>query len=337
MRLPDRKRVCKFKNQRDKGIKVTTFKIGHYTDTTQITGCTVILCPPQTVASCYIPGSAPGSRELALLAPERKIEHVHAVLLTGGSAFGLHAAAGVMQYLEEQKTGYETLYGRIPLVPAAVVYDLNIGSPTGRPLAVNGYEACLKTGESSDQEGSVGAGTGATVGKWAGLDSCLKGGLGIAEVFHEKVQVRALAVVNAVGDIQDEGGNIIAGAHDGKGNFLAAAQPEQRWQAAKSQLLANTVLCVIMTNARLNKIQAYNLARRGQNGLARAVVPATTGYDGDVIFALAAGDKAADIERLGAMAELAVQRSIMRAVRKASGLGGIPSVSDFNKNKEPVE
>ena len=169
------------------------FKVGHYTDKQNITGCTVILCPPNTIASCYISGSAPGSRETALLDPVRKINEVHALLITGGSAFGLGATQGIMNYLEERSRGYTTGFGVVPIVPAAVIYDLNIGNPKIRPEIDNAYQACLEAKDDFRDEGSIGAGTGATVGKWAGISGGMKGGLGLASAELHGAWITALA------------------------------------------------------------------------------------------------------------------------------------------------
>lgn len=305
------------------------FKIGHYTDIENITGCSVILCPADTVASCYLSGSSPGSREIALLAPEKKINTINALLLTGGSAFGLNAAAGVMKYLEEKNIGYQTGCGVIPLVPAAVIYDLYIGDAKVRPVAENAYNACQEASENFDQQGSVGAGTGATVGKWAGIDTSMKGGLGIATLNFGKIFVRVVSVVNAVGDVVDEKGQIVAGALDKKGNFLAQEGYSQRWNLPKVGFAENTVLCAILTNAKLTKLEAYILSKRAQSGLARAIIPAATSYDGDVIFTLASGRAKGETEVLYEVATEAVRQSILSAIRQAESLGDYPALQDL--------
>jgi len=191
-----------------------TFKIGHYSDHKHVTGCTVIICPENNVASCYISGSAPGSREVSLLAPERKIMSISAILLTGGSAFGLGAAEGVMNFLEKKQLGYQTPYGNIPIVPAAVIYDLNIGNKSVRPTAENAGYACKNAASSFEDQGSIGAGTGATVGKWSGIENAMKGGLGIAESRTDSTWIRCVSIVNAVGDILNQNGEIVAGSYD---------------------------------------------------------------------------------------------------------------------------
>lgn len=308
---------------------ITTFKIGHYTDTKNITGCTVILCPPDTVASCHIAGSAPGSRELALLDPARKINAIHALFLTGGSAFGLNAAAGVVQYLEENNIGYETHFGVVPIVPAAVIYDLNIGNGNVRPTAENAYEACQKAVNDFDLQGSVGAGTGATVGKWSGIPNGMKGGLGLVKLTYKDIFVQAVSIVNSVGDVINENGNIVAGASDQKGNFFAEGDPEKRWNPPEVGFAENTVLSAVLTNTKLTKQETNTLARRAQNGLARAIIPTSTSYDGDVIFCLASGINRIDTDIASELAVEAVRRSIISAVENAEGLGGFKSVQDL--------
>lgn len=307
------------------------FKIGHYTDIENVTGCTVILCPAETIASCYICGSSPGSREIALLAPERKIESIHALFLTGGSAFGLNAAAGVVQYLEEKNIGYDTSFVKVPLVPAAVIYDMNIGSNTIRPSAENAYLACKNAARDFFEEGSIGAGTGATIGKWNGLTNAMKGGLGISEIESGDAWVRAISVVNSVGDIVDDYSRIIAGAHDKKGEFIAQEDRSIRWGKSQVGFAENTVLSAILTNVIITKIDAYNLARRAQNGLARAITPACTSYDGDIIFTLSHRKVELHFEILCEMAAEAIRKSIVSCAYKARSLGGIPSISEVSE------
>jgi len=307
-----------------------TFKIGHYTDTENITGCTVILCPPETVASCYIAGSAPGSRELALLDPTRKINAIHALLLTGGSAFGLNAAAGVVRYLEEKGIGYETHYGIVPIVPAAVIYDLNMGNNKVRPTAENAYQACQSASEDFDIQGSIGAGSGATVGKWSGIPNAMKGGLGISTITYEDIFVRAVSIVNAVGDVINENGKIVAGAIDAKGNYLAEGDATRRWSPPEVGFSENTVLSAILTNAKLTKLETNKLSRRAQNGLARAIIPTSTSYDGDVIFSLSSGKVRKEPDIVYELGTEVVRRSIIAGVQNAEGLGGYKAFKDLS-------
>jgi len=308
------------------------FKIGHYTDKENITGCSVILCPPGTVASCYISGTSPGSREIALLDPVRKMNQIHALLLTGGSAFGLNAAAGVVQYLEEKGIGYETHFGVVPIVPAAVIYDLNIGNAKIRPNAQNAFQACKDATSDLNQQGSIGAGTGATVGKWSGIPNAMKGGFGIATIEFGDIFVTAATVVNAVGDIVDNAGNIIAGAIDDNGELIAAGDSTRRWHPPEVGFAENTVLSAIITNSKLSKLEANILSRRAQNGLARAIIPASTSYDGDVIFTLASGHIEKDPDVIYELATEAVRQSIISSVENAESLGGYPNIEVLKRN-----
>jgi len=308
-----------------------TFKIGHYTDKENITGCTVILCPPDTTASCYISGSAPGSREIALLDPARKIKAIHAMLLTGGSAFGLNAAAGVVKYLEEEGVGYETDFGIVPIVPAAVIYDLNIGNSKIRPTAENAYQACKQAIDDLNQQGSIGAGTGATVGKWSGLPNAMKGGVGVTTINFGDAFVHAISIVNSVGDVVDETGTIIAGAIDKNSKIIAEGDISKRWSLPEVGFSENTILSAILTNVKLSKLEANTLSTRAQNGLARAIIPASTSYDGDVIFTLASGQIEKEPDIIYELATEAVRQSIVSGAKNAESLGNYPSMKDLKK------
>jgi len=306
------------------------FKVGHFTDKKNITGCTVILCPPETTASCYICGSAPGSRETALLSPEKKINEIHALLITGGSAYGLGAAQGVMNYLESNNLGYKTGFGVVPLVPAAVIYDLNIGNPKARPGIDDAYQACIDAKEDFTEEGSIGAGTGATVGKWAGIAGGMKSGFGIATLELERARVTALTVVNAVGDIVRENGAMVAGALDNDGKFMSVKYQNNRWNKPQIGFSENTVICALLTNVSMTKLECHIFARRAQSGLARAVIPASTSYDGDAIFTLSSGDIKYDPEDIYELGTEALRRSIISAVEKADSLGGYLAKKDLS-------
>jgi len=289
------------------------FRIGHFTDREAETGCTVILTPPGTIGSGVVRGAAPGTREYALLDPHRKVEEVHAVFLTGGSAFGLDAAAGVMRYLREREVGFPTIFGKVPIVPAAVVYDLYSGKSDVFPTAENAYQACLSASEDNRRNGRIGAGTGTTVGKWAGLEFMMPGGIGHARLKLGNVQVEALTVVNPVGDVVDSRGQIVAGARK-DGVFLAQNDPTVRWKPPEVGLGQNTILSVLMTNAKLTKLQLHGIAERGHLGIARAVIPSHTAYDGDIVFALASGQVLASPEAVAEMGAEAIRVSILNAV-----------------------
>ena len=305
------------------------FKLGHWTDTSALTGCSVILCPPKTIGGCDVRGSSPGSRELSLLASEKTMQEVHAVLLTGGSAYGLAAADGVMKYLEEHDVGYQTPWVKVPIVPAAVIFDLNIGSKDIRPTAESGYQACTSADEDPSRQGSVGAGTGATIGKWAGTDTRMKGGLGIASVLREELVVTAVAVVNAVGDVLDESGNVLAGARSKDGRWLADEDPLRTFVRGKPVLNASTTLVAILTNARLSKVEVNRLAQRGHDGMARAIKPVHTTYDGDMVFGLASGMIEANFDLVAEMGGDATAAAIRNAARFASSALNVPAVRDL--------
>ncbi len=301
------------------------FKIGHYTNLEQGTGCTVILCPAGTRASGYARGASPGTREFALLSPFRKVEEVNAIFLTGGSAFGLDAAAGVMRYLAENNQGYETPLRKIPIVPAAVIYDLVVGDSQAYPTPENAYQACLEARSDVHQQGTIGAGTGATVGKWAGLPFAMKSGIGMSTYQLDELWVEVLAVVNPVGDIVEADGTIVAGAQQA-GKFLAKNEPARRWKVNGLNFGQNTILIVIMTNALLSKIQLYYVAERAHNGIVRAVIPAHTTYDGDIVFALSQPRIKCDIDQVTEIAIETTRLSIIQAVKTAKPLGGIPAL-----------
>lgn len=309
-----------------KGIKV-----GHYTDKEAITGCTVVLCESGAVAGVDVRGSAPGTRETDLLRPMNLVEKAQAILFSGGSAFGLDAAGGVMRYLEERGFGHETLVAKVPIVPAAIIFDLNIGSSKVRPGIEEGYKACLAASNKEVAEGCVGAGTGATVGKMLGITRATKGGLGTAsQEIGNGIIVGALVVVNAVGDVIDHRtGKILAGPRNEQNNgFANTVELLKQIQKMQNDLGDNTVLGVIATNANLTKEQVNKLAQMAQDGTARAINPSHTMHDGDAIFALSLGDKTSDINILGSVAAEVVADAIVRAVEQAETLGGIPSIKD---------
>jgi len=303
------------------------FRVGHWSNTQALTGCTVILCPPKTVGGCDVRGSSPGSRELALLASDKTMQEVHAVLLTGGSAFGLGAADGVMRYLEEHSIGYETPWVRVPIVPASVIFDLNIGSKDVRPTAEAGYRACVDANTDIKTEGNIGAGIGATVGKWGGIETRMKGGYGAARVDRGELQVVAVAVVNAVGDVVDGSGRILAGARSAEGKWLGEQDALRTFARARMPLLSNTTLVVIMTNARLTKVEVNRLAQRGHDGMARAIKPAHTSYDGDIVFGLGSGLVEANFDLVAEMGADAAAEAIRSGVRNAASVEGVPGIA----------
>jgi L-aminopeptidase/D-esterase-like protein len=315
--------------------EVPGVRVGHWTDPVGLTGCTVVLPPPGTVGSGEVRGGAPGTRETDLLRPGMLVREVHAVLLTGGSAFGLAAADGVMRFLEERGIGFDAGVARVPIVPAAVVFDLALGDPRARPGPREGYAACLAASGGPVEEGNVGAGTGATVAKLRGPHRQRKGGVGTAAERRGGVVVGALVVVNALGEVLDEDGGVLAGALPGPD-----LEPAPPWPGAGGtgdgpsptdtgpRAGANTTLAVVATNATLGKEGAHALAVAGHRGLAAAIRPSHTIWDGDAVFSLATGGAGAGQAELPEMAERAVAAAVRRAVRAARGVPGAPGLGE---------
>jgi len=310
-------------------------RVGHFTRAERPTGCTVVLLPPDTVGAVAQRGGAPGTAETDLLRPENTVSVVHAVLLTGGSAFGLDARGGVMKYLEEQKVGFAFGGAYVPIVPAAVLFDLPVGGrPDIRPDATCGYEAAKRASNGPIEEGSVGAGAGATVGKFGGAGRPMKGGIGTASLqLSNGLIVGAIAAVNAAGSVIDHRtGKPIAGVRAADGRTLEdPVELVRRGTGLPRGMLENTTLAVVVTNAKLSKSQALKLAQMAEDGFARSIVPAHTENDGDTLFALATGSltSAPDVSRIGALAAEAVSDAIERAVRQAKGLPGYPAASEI--------
>ena len=313
---------------------VPGIRVGHYTDSRNATGCTVVLCEDGAVGGVDVRGSAPGTRETDLLSPTAMVDRVHAVLLSGGSAFGLAAATGVVEYLEEKGVGIEFGHTRIPIVPAAILFDLGIVSADVRPDADAGRLACQSASSGPMPEGSVGAGTGATVGKLLGHDRCVKGGIGADSIdLNGGLVIAAVVAVNAIGGVVDPNtSEIVAGPLDNDGTMLdSMSLIESPDFGVQSRPGENTTIGVVATNAKLTKSQANKLASVAHDGLALAVRPAHLMGDGDTLFALSTGKLEADapMNRLCAASTLCVSRAIVRAVRKAKGLGGIKAVSEL--------
>ncbi|HET7478891.1 MAG TPA: P1 family peptidase [Rubrobacteraceae bacterium] len=305
--------------------------VGHATDTAGLTGCTAVLFDRPAVVGVDVRGSSPGTRETDRLGPIGAVRPTHALLLTGGSAFGLAAAEGVVRFLEERGVGLDIGVAKIPLVSAAVLFDLVVGSPTARPDAPMGYLAASSAVNGAFAEGSVGAGTGATVGKVLGMDRAMKGGVGSASVrLDDGLVVAALAAVNAFGDVRDEGGSIVAGPRldDGTLGDTLKLLPEA---AARMRWGENTTLGIVATNAALTKPRATKVAQMAHDGLARAVYPVHTTVDGDVVFAASVGEVEAVPDVVGAWGAHVMQEAILRAVREAEGVAGIPSVKDHQR------
>jgi L-aminopeptidase/D-esterase-like protein len=313
---------------------VDGIKVGHQTMPGRPTGCTVVLAEAGAVAGVDVRGAAPGTRETDLLNPLNLVDKVHAVALAGGSAFGLDAASGVMRYLDERNVGFPTNYGRVPIVPSAVIFDLGVGDPKIRPDASCGSAAAAAATNGPVAEGNVGAGAGATVGKLLGMARAMKGGVGSASItLPGGLTVAALVVVNAFGDIVDPAtGRVVAGVRTEDGRGLADARVLLRSGAAqKAPIGENSTVGVVVTNARLTKAQATKIAQMAHDGLARAIAPIHTMYDGDTIFALATGTFSADADltTMGALAADAVAEAVLRGVRAATGLPGLPAARDL--------
>jgi L-aminopeptidase/D-esterase-like protein len=311
---------------------VTGLKVGHYTDLESATGCTVVLCQQGAVAGVDVRGSAPGTRETDLLRPMNQVEKVHAILLSGGSAFGLDAASGVMRYLEEKGIGFATPGGIVPIVPAAVLFDLAIGNPRVRPGAPEGYQACHNATSGEVPEGCVGAGTGAMVGQLFGTSRATKSGLGTAsEKIAGDVIVAVIVAVNALGDVFDSAtGQIIAGVRklDGKG-FGNTVEYLKQGQSCQGGVGNHTTIGIVATNVSLTKEQANKLAQMAHDGIARAINPCHTMLDGDTIFALSLGNKEGDLTTIGAIAAEVTQRAIIKAVTRATSLASVPASKDI--------
>ncbi len=312
-------------------------RVGHVSDYSALTGCTVILCEQGAVGGLDRRGSATSTRHTDAFRPDHLVEKVHGVVFAGGSAFGLDAVSGVMRYLERRGVGFETSAARIPIVGGAILYDLAVGSSAVRPTAEMGEAAAQAASDRPVEEGSVGAGTGATVGKLFGLRQAMKGGLGSWTVeLAGGVRVSALAVVNAFGDVIDPStGRLLAGARVAPDSTELAdmAACMKRGQVRRSfgaeSAETNTTLAVVATNAALSRVEANKLAAMAQAGCARTLSPVHTTFDGDLMFALSCGAVRADLNALGVAAAEAVALSIVRGVRLARSLGGIPGLGEI--------
>jgi L-aminopeptidase/D-esterase-like protein len=317
---------------------VAGIEVGHFTDSRRPTGCTVVIARDGAVAGVDVRGAAPGTRETDLLGPTNLVERVHAILLAGGSAWGLDAASGVLQWLEEQGVGLPVGPARVPIVPGAVLFDLLLGDAAIRPDAAAGYRACEMARTRAPAEGNVGAGAGAAVGKVFGIERAMKGGIGTASITVEGVTVGALIACNALGDVVDpDTGRVIAGARTRNGKALLDTRRALLRGEPPEALLAgaNTTIGVIATDAVITKAQASRLATVAHDGLARSINPVHTMSDGDTLFALGTGraDKSLGLLVLGTMAAEATALAVVRAVRAAQALTigklRLPSAADF--------
>jgi L-aminopeptidase/D-esterase-like protein len=315
---------------------IAGLKVGHHTDTRRPTGCTVLLCEAGVSCGVDVRGAAPGTRETDLLAPGNLVDKVHALLLAGGSAFGLDAAGGVMRWLDENGHGFEVGPARVPIVPAAVLFDLWLGDPRVRPDAQAGFAACEAASSQAPAQGSVGAGAGATVGKMFGIAHAMKGGIGTASLTVDGVRIAALVAVNAAGDVVDPStARVVAGSRQPDGRT-----PRRITQALARGVMppslaagANTTIGIVATDAALDKAQCMRLATMSHDGLARCIDPVHTPTDGDALFALATGaaGRALPLSVLGALAAEVTQRAVLNGVRCAVAVRQppLPSAHDL--------
>jgi L-aminopeptidase/D-esterase-like protein len=317
---------------------ITGIRVGHASDFDALTGCTAILCDGGAVAGVDIRGSATGTSEMDVMSPGHVTDRVHAVVFAGGSAFGLEAASGVRRFLEKKGVGFDTGAARVPIVPCAILYDLGIGKADVRPTREMGEAAAATASADAVQEGCVGAGTGATIGKLAGgMRQAMKSGLGSATVSLEGtlagMMVSALVVVNAVGDVRDpQTGALIAGARKSAQSLELAGSEDLMKRGLRGGFRReNTTLAVVATNARLSKVQATKLAQLAGLGMARTIYPVNTMSDGDIVIALSLGTLNADVDALGVAAAEAVSQSIVRAVKLSPTMGGVPGVASLKR------
>lgn len=311
------------------------FNIGQAQNRTAATGCTAVICEKGAVCGVDVRGGSPGTRDTDALNPVNNRKEVHAVLLAGGSTFGLDAAGGVMRFLEEKGIGRDVGVTVVPNVCGAILFDLKCGDHRVRPDAPMGYEACIQAFSGQAwKSGNYGAGTGATVGTSLGIHRAMKGGIGSSALCYDKLKVGAILAVNCVGDIYDSHcGQVLAGlrTEDGKGLADSESAILEGYIRREDMFSGNTIIGVILTNARLTKAQATKLAAVSQNGIARAVRPANTIYDGDSLFAMCTGEVEATLDAVGVLACRAVEKAILDAVRSAESYGGYPAYKSFSQ------
>ena len=316
-------------------IDVPGIKVGHSQDLKAGTGCTVVICEKGAVAGVDVRGGAPGTRETDLLNPVNLVDKIHAIYLSGGSAFGLDGATGVMKYLEEKGIGLDVVLTKVPIVPGAVLFDLGVGDYRIRPDARMGYNACLNASEEEVRQGNVGAGTGATVGKIFGGFRCMKSGLGTASFKSQELIVGAIVAVNCLGDVIDpESGEIIAGVlTENKKEFANTMSFLKNFpQRSGSSFPTNTTIGVIATNVKLTKAGATKAAMMAQDGYARTISPAHTMFDGDTIFCMATGEVEGGANVVGAIGAEVMAQAIVKAVKSAESHYGLLSYRDLQGN-----
>ncbi|WP_432663505.1 P1 family peptidase [Wukongibacter baidiensis] len=314
-----------------KFTEIDGIRVGHAQDLEAATGCTVIICEEGASAGVDVRGGAPGTRETDLLDPVNLVEKIHAVMFAGGSAFGLDAASGAMEYLEENDIGFDVQVTKVPIVCSAVLFDLTAGDHKIRPDKKMGYEACVNSEKLECHEGSIGAGTGATIGKLLGNEYAMKGGLGTYALQVGDLKVGALVAVNCLGDIVDpQNGKIIAGLLDDNKKTFRGTEKEilKQYDNKKNLFSGNTTIGAIVTNAKFNKAQANKVASMAHNGYARTMRPAHSMFDGDTIFTMAAGKVEADVNSVGLLAARVMEQAVLRAIRLATPLAGFKCYSE---------
>ncbi|GAA0865074.1 P1 family peptidase [Paraclostridium tenue] len=312
-------------------LDVKGIKVGQVQQMEGLTGCSVIICEEGAVCGVDVRGSAPGTRETDLLDPINMIQKVHAVVLSGGSAFGLEATCGVSKYLEENGIGFDVGVAKVPIVTGAVLFDLGVGDSKCRPDIDMGYEACRVASYTKLEQGNFGAGCGATVGKIKGGDYCTKGGIGSYSIkLDNGLVVAALIAVNAFGDVYEEG-KVIAGVlNDNKDGFLNTYDLMKQGVNKGGFNIDNTTIGVVATNAKLDKAHCKKVSQMAHNGFAKTIFPIHTPHDGDTIFTLATGEIETDITLLGSLATEVVEKSIINAIKNAKSINNIPSYNEIN-------
>ncbi|SEA64562.1 L-aminopeptidase/D-esterase [Thalassobacillus cyri] len=318
---------------------ITGFRVGHAADQEAATGCSVVICEQGAVGGVDVRGGAPGTRETDLLRSENLVESVHAIFLAGGSAFGLAAGSGIMDFLEEKGIGFDTGAGRVPIVPGAILYDLQVGDSKRRPDHLMGYEACMDAYDSHEiKTGNFGAGTGTSIGKVLGPEQAMKGGIGSYALQAADIQIGALVAVNSFGDILDpETGKLIAGVYEKDSLELLSTENiliNQIKTADANRFSGNTSIGVIMTNAKLSKAQANKIASIAHDGFARTMRPSHTLIDGDSLFLMATGEVEADVNTMGLLAAKVVEQAVLRGVRDTTSAYSLLSYRDLQKRRK---
>ncbi|MGB9779704.1 P1 family peptidase [Caldanaerobacter sp.] len=314
--------------------EIEGIRLGNAEDLEAGTGCTVVMCEKGATPGVEVRGGAPGTRETDLIRSENLVDKIHAVVLAGGSAFGLEAASGVMKYLEEKGVGIEVGKVKVPIVASAILFDLSVGNPYRRPDFEMGYRACVNAEKGIFECGSKGAGTGATVGKLFGMNRAMKSGIGCYAIKAGELKVGAVVAVNALGDVIDpETGEILAGLLDEKKRILVGTEREivKNIKPERDIFKGNTTIGVVVTNALITKPEANRIAMMAHNGYARAIRPVHTMFDGDTVFVMGTGEVRVDITALAVLAVMAVEKAVVKAVIEADSIHGLKSYKDLKK------